>query len=81
MAYDLISEDDRKKFGFLTIDEIHEIREAERELIFQLLKKVVHGDHLSKRIEENILGGFSKMLDMKNSTHNDTRATEVVIPL
>jgi hypothetical protein len=64
--------------GFLTIDEIHEIREAERELIFQLLKKVVHGDHLSKRIEENILGGFSKMLDLENSTHIDTRAAEVV---
>jgi hypothetical protein len=73
-AYDLIPEDDRKKFGFLTIDEIHEIREAERELIFQSLKKLVHGDHLSQRIEENILGGFSKMLDLKNSTYNDTRA-------
>jgi hypothetical protein len=77
-AYDLIPEDDRKKFGFLTIDEIHEIREAERELIFQLLKKVVHSDHLSKRIEGNILGGFSKMLDLENSTHIDTRAAEVV---
>ncbi len=77
-AYDLIPEDDRKKFGFLTIDEIHEIREAERELIFQLLKKVVHGDHLSKKIEENILGGFSKMLDLESSTHIDTRAAEVV---
>ncbi len=76
-AYDLIPEDDRKKFGFLTIDEIHEIREAERELIFQSLKKLVHGDHLSQRIEENILGGFSKMLDLDNSTHIDTRA-EVV---
>jgi hypothetical protein len=77
VAYDSIPEDDRKKFGFLTVDEIHEIREAERELIFQLLKKVVHGDHLSQRIEENILGGFSKMLDLDNSTHTDTRA-EVV---
>jgi hypothetical protein len=73
-AYDLIPEDDRKKFGFLTIDEIHEIREAERELIFQLLKKTIQGDHLSHRIEENILGGFSKMLDLDNSTHVDTRA-------
>ncbi len=35
VAYDLIPEDDRKKFGFLTIDEIHELRNAERELIFQ----------------------------------------------
>jgi hypothetical protein len=79
-AYDLIPEDDRKKFGFLTIDEIHEIREAERELIFQSLKKIVHGDHLSQKVEENILGGFSKMLDLENSnsTHIDTRAAEVV---
>ncbi len=77
-AYDLIPEDDRKKFGFLTIDEIHEIREAERELIFQLLKKVVHGDHLSQKVEENILGGFTKMLNLENITHIDTRAAEVV---
>jgi hypothetical protein len=78
-AYDLIPEDDRKKFGFLTIDEIHEIREAERELIFQLLKKVVHGDHLRKKIEENILGGFSKMLDLENSTHIDTRVVNTTV--
>jgi hypothetical protein len=79
-AYDLIPEDDRKKFGFLTIDEIHEIREAERELIFQSLKKILQGDHLSQKVEENILGGFSKMLDLENSnsTHIDTRAAEVV---
>jgi hypothetical protein len=79
-AYDLIPEDDRKKFGFLTIDEIHEIREAERELIFQSLKKIVHGDHLSQKVEESILGGFSKMLDLENSnsTHIDTRAAVVV---
>jgi hypothetical protein len=77
-AYDLIPEDDRKKFGFLTIDEIHEIREAERELIFQSLKKIVQGDHLSQKVEENILGGISKMLDLENITHIDTRAAEVV---
>jgi hypothetical protein len=38
-AYDLIPENDRKKFGFLTIDEIHELKKFERELIFQSLKK------------------------------------------
>jgi hypothetical protein len=78
-AYDLIPEDDRKKFGFLTIDEIHEIRETERELIFQLLKKVVQGDHLNKRIEENILGGFSKMLDLENSTYINTRVVNTTV--
>jgi hypothetical protein len=79
-AYDLIPEDDRKKFGFFTIDEIHELREAERELIFQSLKKIVHGDHLSQKVEENVLGGFSKMLDLdnSNSTHIDTRAAVFV---
>ncbi len=77
---ELIPEDDWKKFGFFTMDEIHEIREAEMELIFQSLKKIVHGDHLSQKVEENILGGFSKMLDLENSniTHIDTRAAEVV---
>ncbi len=77
-AIDLIPEDDRKKFGFFTIDEIHELREAERELIFQSLKKIIHEDHLSKKVEENVLGGFSKMLDLDNTTHNDTRAVVVV---
>jgi hypothetical protein len=64
--------------GFLTIDEIHELRKAERELIFQSLKKIVHGDHLSQKVEKNILGGFSKILDLDNSTHIDTRAAVVV---
>jgi hypothetical protein len=77
---DLIPEDDRKKFGFLTIDEIHELRNTERELIFQSLKKIVHDDHLSQKVEENVLGGLCKMLDLENSnrTHNDTRAAVVV---
>jgi hypothetical protein len=74
-AYDLIPEDDRKKFGFLTIDEIHELRNTERELIFQSLKKIVHGDHLSQKVEKNV-----KMLDLENnnSTHTYTRAAVVV---
>jgi hypothetical protein len=63
-AYNLIPEDDRNKFGFLTIDEIHEIRGIERGLIYQSLKKIGHGDHLSQKVEENVLGGFSKMLDL-----------------
>jgi hypothetical protein len=69
-----------KKTKTFTVDEIHELREAERELIFQSLKKIVHGDHLSQKVEKNILGGFSKMLDLENSnsTHNDTRAAVVV---
>jgi hypothetical protein len=75
---DLIPEDDRKKFGFFTIDEIHELRETVREVIFQFLKKIVHGDHLSQKVEENLLGGFSKMLDLENSTHIYTRAAVVV---
>jgi hypothetical protein len=33
------------KFDFDN-DEIHELREVERELIFQCLKKIVHVDHL-----------------------------------
>ncbi len=50
-------------------------RNTERELIFQSLKKIVHGDHLSQKMEENI-----KMLDLENSnrTHNDIRAAVVV---
>ncbi len=47
---DLIFEDDWKKFSFLTIDEIHELRNTERELIFQSLKKIVHDDHLSQKV-------------------------------
>jgi hypothetical protein len=44
------------------------------------LKKIVHGDHLSQKVEENILGGFSKILDLENGngTHIDTRAAVVV---
>ncbi len=80
VVHDLIPEDDGKKFGFLTFDEIHEIRESERELIFKSLEKIVHVDHLSQKVEKNILGGFSKILDLENSnrTHNDTRAAVVV---
>ncbi len=51
-------------------------RNTEGELIFQSLKKIVYDDHLS----QNVLGGLSRMLDLKNSnsTHNDTRAAVVV---
>ncbi len=42
------------------------------------MKRIVHGDHLSQKVEENILGGFSKILDLDNSTHIDTRAAVVV---
>jgi hypothetical protein len=38
------------------------------------LKKIVHDDHLSQKVEKNV-----KMLDLENSnrTHNDTRAAVV----
>ena len=73
-VHDLIPEDDRKKFGFLTIDEIHEIREAERELIFQSLKKIVHGDHLSQKVKKNV-----KMLDLENNNRAHTYTTAAVV--
>jgi hypothetical protein len=42
------------------------------------LKKIVHSDHLSQKVEKNNLGGFSKILDLDHSTHIDTRAAVVV---
>jgi hypothetical protein len=37
------------------------------------LKKIVHDDHLSQKVEKNV-----KMLDLENSTHIDTIAAVVV---
>jgi hypothetical protein len=67
-AMDLIPEDDRKKFGFFTIDEIHEMRRAEREDIFQSLKKIVHEDRLNETVEDKILDGINKLLELDNTT-------------
>ncbi len=55
-------------------------RNTEGELIFQSLKKIVHDNHLSQKVEENLLAGLCKMLDLENSnrTHNDTRAAVVM---
>ena len=50
-------------------------RNTEGELIFQSLKKIVHGDHLSQKVKKNV-----KMLDLENnnSTLTYTRAAVVV---
>jgi hypothetical protein len=58
----------------LTIDEIHELRRAEREEIYQSLKKIVHGDRLSETVGDKVLDGISKLLELDNTTDSETVA-------
>lgn len=70
---DVIPEEDQKKFGLFTLEELQEIRKAEREEIYQALKKIVHGDQLSKNVEDTVLDGIAKLLEYNV---NETAAVE-----
>ena len=82
-ATDIIPQEERKKFGLFTLDDMHALREAERKMVFDAVKEHMHQLHLSPAVESEVLSGVDKFREepVPEFSEDETTTVSGVDPL